>query len=95
MVKKLGLATITHENPYPLRWVTNDAKLEVTNKCILKFAIYDKYKDEVEPDVVSLDICGIVLARPYLYDWKEIFYREKNQYHFLRIVFNMLYMHIE
>ena len=31
-----------------------------------------------------MDICGIVLGRPYLYDRKAIFYREKNQYHLFK-----------
>ena len=84
MVKKLGLATIPHEKTYPLGWVTNDAQLKVTKKCILKFEISDKFKDEVEVDVVPLDICGIVLSSPYLYDRNTIFYKEKNQYHFFK-----------
>ena len=37
--------------------------------------------DEVDLDVVPLDICGIVLGSPYLYDRKPIFYREDNRYH--------------
>jgi hypothetical protein len=37
--------------------------------------------DEVTCDVVPLSECGMVLGSPYLYDCKEIFYREKNQYH--------------
>ena len=65
MVNKIGLATIPHEKPYPLGWVSNDAQLQVTKKFILKFAISDKFKDEVELDVVPLDICGIVLGIPY------------------------------
>ena len=43
MVKKLDLATIPHEKPYPLGWVTNDAQLQVTKKCILKFTNSDKF----------------------------------------------------
>jgi hypothetical protein len=34
--------------------------------------------------VVPLDICGIVLGSPYLYDQKVIFYREHNQYHLFK-----------
>jgi hypothetical protein len=40
------------------------------------------YVDEVELDIVPLDICGIVLGSPYLYDRKSIFYREDNKYCF-------------
>jgi hypothetical protein len=31
--------------------------------------------------VIPLDICGIVLGSPYLYDRKAIFFREENKYH--------------
>jgi hypothetical protein len=31
--------------------------------------------------MVPLDICGMLLGSPYLYDKKTIFSREKNKYH--------------
>ena len=37
--------------------------------------------DEVDLDAVTLDICGIVLGSPYMYDRKAIFYRETNMYY--------------
>ena len=37
--------------------------------------------DEVDLDAVTLDICGIVLGSPYMYDRKAIFYKEDNMYH--------------
>jgi hypothetical protein len=58
--------------------------LQVTRKCVLKFAITEKFRDEVELDVVPLDICGIVLGSPYLYDRKAVFYREQNKYHLFK-----------
>ena len=61
-----------------------DKRLEVTKQCDLKFAITSKFIDEVKFDVVSLDICGIVLGSPYLYDQKTIFYREHNKYHLFK-----------
>jgi hypothetical protein len=68
VVKKLGLTTKPHKKPYPLGWVCKDKRLQVTQQCELKFAITSKFVDEVEFDVVPLDICGIVLCSPYLYD---------------------------
>ena len=62
----------------------NDNRLRVTKQCKLKFAITSKFVDEVEFDVVPLDICGIVLGSPYLYDRKAIFYREHNKYHLFK-----------
>ena len=32
-------------------------------------------------DVIPLDLCGIVLGSPYLYDRKAIFFMEENKYH--------------
>ena len=81
----MGLTTKTHKKPYPLGWVLKDKILQVTKQCDLKFAITSKFVDEVEFDVVDpLDICGIVLGSPYLYDQNEIFYREHNQFHLFR-----------
>lgn len=68
IVKKLGLETKPHKNRYPLGWVCDKTKLQVTKQCKLRFAIGSKFVDEVQLDIVPLDICGIVLGIPYLYD---------------------------
>ena len=81
VVKKLGLEIKTHPKPYPLGWVVENSQLQVTQQCNLKFAITSKFIDEVVLDVIPLDICGIVLGSPYLYDRKDIFFREENKYH--------------
>ena len=62
----------------------DNAQLHVTRKCKLKFAITANFIDEVELDVVPLDICGIVLGSPYLYDRKVIFHRHENKYHLFK-----------
>jgi hypothetical protein len=84
LVKKLGLITQTHHKPYTLKWMSNHHQMHITKQCTIKFAISDKYVDEVTCDVVSLKECGIVLGSPYLYDRKAIFYRTKNQYQFTK-----------
>ena len=66
VVKKLGLATIPHENTYPLGWVSNYAQIQVTKKCVLNLAISSKFKDEVDLDVVLGD-------NLWNYIWKPIF----------------------
>jgi len=80
IVKKVGLQTKPYEKPYPLGWVCDKTKLRVTRQCKLRFAIGSTLVDEVELDIVPLDICGIVLGSPYLYDRKAIFYRVENKY---------------
>jgi hypothetical protein len=83
-VKKLKLETIPHPKPYPLGWICDNAKLQVTRRCKLRFAIIANFIDEVELDVIPLDICGIVLGSPYLYDRKAIFHRHENKYHLFK-----------
>jgi hypothetical protein len=57
------------------------SQFPITKQSTIKFAITSKYLDEVIYDVVPLETCGLVLGSRYLYDRKEIFYREHNQYH--------------
>ena len=84
LVKEINLETIIHRRPYPLGWICKNANLQVTRKCILRFAINSKFLDEVELDVVSLEILGIVLGSPYIYDWKAVFHRHENKYHLFK-----------
>ena len=84
MVKKLGLKTQTHHNPYTLKWISNHHQMHITKQCTIKFSISSKYVDEVTCDVVSLRECGMILGSPYLFDHKAIFYRTKNQYQFTK-----------
>ena len=80
LVKKLGLEVKPHPKPYPLGWIHDKVKLNVTKQCKVKFVIASKLVDEVELDVIPLDICGIVLGSPYLYDRKAVFFRHENKY---------------
>jgi hypothetical protein len=81
VVNKLGLNTKMHHKPYSLNWIRKDHKFPITKQYIIKFAITSNYVDEVTSDVLPLETCGMVLGSPYLYDHKEIFYREHNQHH--------------
>eukprot|EP00253_Pinus_taeda_P011874 PITA_11874 len=83
IVKKLVLATTPHKKPYPLGWLNDKAQLQVTRQYKLKFSFGSAFVDEVELDVIPLDICGIVLGSPYLYDRKTIFYGAENKYLYL------------
>jgi hypothetical protein len=77
----MGLETKPHPKPYPFGWVCDKEKFNVTKQCRIRFDIASKLIVEVDLDVVSLDICGIVLGSPYIYDRKTIFFRHENKYH--------------
>jgi hypothetical protein len=78
------LETIPHPKPYPLGWICDNAKLQVTRRCKLRFVITAHFINEVELDVIPLDIYGIVLGSSYLYDRKAIFHRHENKYHLFK-----------
>eukprot|EP00253_Pinus_taeda_P016125 PITA_16125 len=80
IIKKVGLLTTPHKKPYLLGWLSDKAQLQVTRQCKLKFSFVSTFVDEVELDIIPLDICGIVLGSPYLYDRKAIFYRAEKKY---------------
>lgn len=80
MVKKLGLETIRYPRPYPLGWICKNENLQVTRKFLLRFSINSNFLDEVKLDVVPLEISGIVLESPYLYDRKVVFHHHENKY---------------
>jgi hypothetical protein len=81
LVQNMVLVTKPHLKPYPLGWVCDEEKLNVTKQCRMKFSIASKLIDEVDLDVVPLDICGIVLGSPYIYDRKAVFFHHENKYH--------------
>ena len=83
IIKNYCLETKPHPKPYPLSWFCENSQ-QVTKQCRLKFAITSSFMDEVVLDVSPLDIYGIVLGSPYLYDMKAIFYREENKYHLFK-----------
>jgi hypothetical protein len=76
----MDLETKPHPKPYPLGWVCDKEKLNVTKQCRVIFSIASKLI-EVDLGVVALDICGIVVGIPYLYDRKAFFFCHENKYH--------------
>ena len=77
----MGLEIKPRPKQYPIGWVCDNTKLHVTKQFRVIFSISSKLIDEVDLDVVPLDICGIVLGSPYLYDRDAILFRKENKYH--------------
>lgn len=84
IVKKLNLETVPHPKHYSLGCICDNAKLHVTKRCKLKFSIIANFIFEVVLDVIPLDICGIVLRIPDLYDRRAIFHCHENKYHLFK-----------
>jgi hypothetical protein len=67
VVKKLGLSTKPHPQPYNIEWLHQGRDLRVSQQCFLFYGI-QPFKDEVVCDFSPVDVCDVVLGQPYM--WK-------------------------
>eukprot|EP00253_Pinus_taeda_P020621 PITA_20621 len=67
VVKRLGLATTAHPQPYTIGWFHQGRDLCVSQQCRLPYNI-KPYTDEVLCDIAPLEFCDVLLGQPYL--WK-------------------------
>jgi hypothetical protein len=56
--------------------------LKVTHKVRVPFTV-DDYVDEVECDVLPLEVCGLLLGRPWQYDRNAMHAGRANTYYFV------------
>ena len=65
-MKRLGLLTTPHPQPYSIRWLHEGRDLKVRQQCRLPYSI-KPFTDEVLCDVTPLDVCDVLLGQPYLW----------------------------
>jgi len=71
MVTKMKLERLKHPKPYQIAWIQDDHKVLVSEQCLVKFNI-GSFHDEVLCDIMPMDVCHILLGRPWQYDRKAI-----------------------
>jgi hypothetical protein len=79
MVEKLKLKTTAHPRPYKVSWLEKGHLVMITKQCLVEIKI-GGYKDEITCDVIPMDICHILLGRPWKYDKNVIHDGRKNTY---------------
>jgi hypothetical protein len=79
MVEKLELDTIIHPSPYRVSWLQKGHQVNVTKQCLVEFKI-GGYKDEILCDVIPMDVCHLLLGRPWKYYRNVIHDGRKNTY---------------
>ena len=89
MVDKLSLETEKLVKPYKVAWFKEGVEVPKTHRCLVKFSISKNYKDEIWCDVVSLEVCHILLGHPWQYDRKTQHDGEKNTYTFKKDKFKI------
>jgi hypothetical protein len=79
MVEKLELETIEHPSPYRVSWLQKRHQVNVTKQCLVEFKI-GGYRDEILCDVIPMDVCHLLLGRPWQYERNVIHDGRKNTY---------------
>src|SRR4051812_25502056 len=82
MVEALRLSIWRIPEPKHLEWLNSCGMLNVTHKVCVPFTVGD-YVDEVECDVLPLDVCGLLLGRPWQHDRNSMHAGRANTYSFM------------
>jgi hypothetical protein len=88
-MKRLGLLTTTHPQPYNIRWLHQGRDLRISQQCHLPYNI-KPFTDEVLCDIAALDLSDVLLGQPYL--WKRHAVYESKPHAVIITLRNMLYM---
>jgi hypothetical protein len=79
MVEKLELETTDHPNPYRVSWLQKGHQVSVTKQCLVEFKI-GEYNDKILCDVIPMDVCHLLLGRPWQYDRNVVHDGRMNTY---------------
>ncbi|XP_020704270.2 uncharacterized protein K02A2.6-like [Dendrobium catenatum] len=82
MVQALQLKTTKNPNPYKISWVKKGMEMMVTDLCRVSFSIGKSYSSEVLCDVIDMDVCHIILGRPWQFDVGALYDCRSNTYAF-------------
>jgi hypothetical protein len=79
MVAKLELETTVQPNPYKVSLLKKGHQVMVSKQCKVEFKI-GGYRDEILCDVIPMDVCHVLLGRPWKFDRNAIHDGRKNTY---------------
>jgi len=83
MVEKLELKHLKHPNTYRVSWLQKGHQFLVDEQCEVEFQI-GEYKDKFFYDIMPMDVCHILLGRPWQYDKKVVHNGLTNNYKFVK-----------
>ena len=83
VIEKLKLKTREHPTPYKVSWLQKGHQLLVKEKCEIELQM-GSYKDKIMCDVMPMDVCHILLGRPWQYDRAAVYAGKRNTYKFFK-----------
>jgi hypothetical protein len=81
-LKKLGLTTRPHPNPYHLMWFNDAGKAKVIHTWRVLFSI-GSYASSIDCDVVPMEACSILLGHPWEFNNDATHHGRSNTYTFM------------
>lgn len=81
-VHKLGVKIEKHPKPYKLAWLKKGGEVTISQRAMIPFSIGQNYKDQIQCDVVNMDVCHLLLGRPWQYDRRVTHDGRSNTYSF-------------
>ncbi|XP_020698415.2 uncharacterized protein LOC110111061 [Dendrobium catenatum] len=82
VVQALQLKTTKNPNPYKISWVKRGMEIAVSDMCRVPISIGKHYASEVLCDVIDMDVCHIILGRPWQFDVGALHDCRANRYMF-------------
>jgi hypothetical protein len=79
IVEKLELERTYHPSPYRILWLQKGHQVTVTKQCLVEFKIVG-YNDKILCDFIPMDVCHLLLGRPWKYDKNVIHDGRMNTY---------------
>ncbi|XP_020679500.1 uncharacterized protein LOC110097468 [Dendrobium catenatum] len=67
-VQALQIKTTRNPNPFKISWVKKGVDFLVSDLCKITFSIGKRYICQVTCDVLDMDVCHLILGRPWQYD---------------------------
>ncbi|KAI0501107.1 hypothetical protein KFK09_019325 [Dendrobium nobile] len=82
VVQGLNLKTTKNSHPYKISWVKKGMEIVVSESYRVTFSIGKHYVCEVLCDVLDMDVCHLILGRPWQFDVGAIYDCRVNSYAF-------------
>ncbi|KAI0500296.1 hypothetical protein KFK09_018508 [Dendrobium nobile] len=82
LVQALQLKTTKNPQPYKISWVKKGMDILITEMCRITFSIGKQYVCDVLCDVIDMDVCHIILGRPWQFDNGAVYDCRQNTYCF-------------
>ena len=81
MVEKLSLKKVKHPVPYKVSWLHKGHQILVSEQCEIDLQV-GTYEDKIICDVMPMDVCHVLLGRPWKFDKKVVQEGRRNCYRF-------------